>query len=185
MLIVNYKHNVRKEREQTMSKIKKLTDYSHLRHRIHMYLGGTDPHTQQILEIVNGSPELKTETWTPALYTGFREILDNASDEVVGHGHGTKIDVTYDPDKKIFSVEDDGRGIPFDYSEEYGMHLATMVLSEPRTGRNFDERKKLLEQMVLDPLQHLTLRNGLNSRSLKMEKYLNKNLMKAHWILQH
>lgn len=143
MLIVNYKHNVRKEREQTMSKIKKLTDYSHLRHRIHMYLGGTDPHTQQILEIVNGSPELKTETWTPALYTGFREILDNASDEVVGHGHGTKIDVTYDPDKKIFSVEDDGRGIPFDYSEEYGMHLATMVLSEPRTGRNFDERKKV------------------------------------------
>lgn len=132
-----------KEREQTMSKIKKLTDYSHLRHRIHMYLGGTDPHTQQILEIVNGSPELKTETWTPALYTGFREILDNASDEVVGHGHGTKIDVTYDPDKKIFSVEDDGRGIPFDYSEEYGMHLATMVLSEPRTGRNFDERKKV------------------------------------------
>lgn len=123
--------------------IKKLTDYNHLRTRIPMYLGGTDPHTQSILEVIDGIPEVVEETWVPALYTGFREILDNASDEVVGHGHGTKIDVNYDQDKMIFSVQDDGRGIPFDYSEEYGCHLATMVLSEPRTGRNFDERKKV------------------------------------------
>lgn len=123
--------------------IKKLTDYNHLRTRIPMYLGGTDPHTQSILEVIDGIPEVVEETWVPALYTGFREILDNASDEVVGHGHGSKIDVNYDQDKMIFSVQDDGRGIPFDYSEEYGCHLATMVLSEPRTGRNFDERKKV------------------------------------------
>ena len=123
-----------------MSKIKKLTDYNHLRQRIHMYLGGTDPHTQSILEIVDGNPTVVDETWVPSLYTGFREILDNASDEVIGHGHGTRIDVTYDPEKMIFSVQDDGRGIPIDYSEEYGCHLATMVLSEPRTGRNFEER---------------------------------------------
>lgn len=127
-----------------MSNIKKLTDYSHLRHRIFMYLGGTDLHKQDILEINDdGQPEIIDETWVPALYTGFREILDNASDEVVGHGHGSTIKINYDPTTMIFSVEDDGRGIPFDYSEEYGKHLATMVLSEPRSGRNFDERKKV------------------------------------------
>ena len=127
-----------------MSEIKRLTDYSHLRQRIFMYLGGTDLHTQDILEIDDSNnPVIVNETWVPALYTGFREILDNASDEVNGHGFGNTIKVEYNPNTMIFSVEDNGRGIPFDYSKEYDMHLATMVLSEPRTGRNFDERKKV------------------------------------------
>ena len=127
-----------------MSAIKRLTDYSHLRQRIFMYLGGTDLHTQDILEIdENNNPVIVNETWVPALYTGFREILDNASDEVNGHGFGNTIKVEYNPTTMIFSVEDNGRGIPFDYSKEYDTYLATMVLSEPRTGRNFDERKKV------------------------------------------
>lgn len=123
-----------------MSKIKKLTDYQHLRHRIHMYLGSNDPHTQKMFNITDGSTSLTDVTWVPALYTAFREILDNASDEVIGHGFGDRIDITYDPEKFIFSVKDNGRGIPFTFDEEHQTYLATMVLSEPRAGRNFEER---------------------------------------------
>lgn len=120
--------------------IKELTDYLHIRRRLEMYLGSRDNHTQNLVEFDTGEPVLIERTWTPALYTGFREILDNASDELIGHGFGDKIYVTYDEKTLTFSVKDNGRGIPFDYNEEKKEHIATMVLTRPRTGRNFDER---------------------------------------------
>lgn len=125
---------------KSSNKIKELTDYSHIRERTEMYLGSRDNHTQPLVEFDQGKPTLETMTWTPALYTGFREILDNASDELIGHGYGNRIDVTYDEKEIIFSVRDNGRGIPFDYDPEKDEHIATMVLTRPRTGRNFEER---------------------------------------------
>lgn len=121
--------------------IEELTDYLHIRKRINMYLGSSDNHTQDIMEIVDGKPVIKNVTWVPALYTGFREILDNAADEVIGKGFGNQIDVTYDDKNYIFSVTDNGRGIPFDYDENKKIHIATMVLTKPRTGRNFNQRE--------------------------------------------
>lgn len=105
-----------------------------------MYYGSRDPHTQVVLVYPDGKPELKEVTWVPAVFTAFREILDNALDEVVGHGYGDRIDVTYDHESMVFSVEDNGRGIPIDYSDAHGMHLATLALSQARAGRNFAER---------------------------------------------
>lgn len=122
------------------NKIKKLTDYQHARLRTEMYLGSRAPHTQTILQFVDGKPQPVEMTWVPALYTAFREVLDNALDEVVGHGHGTKIRVTYDPATREVSVEDDGRGIPISYDDSHKMHLATLVMTEARAGRNFEER---------------------------------------------
>jgi len=121
-------------------KIKKLSDYSHGRLRTEMYLGSRAPHTQTILEFVDGKPTPVETTWVPALYTAFREILDNALDELVGHGHGSKIRVTYDPTTREMSVEDDGRGIPIAWDETHKCHLATLVMTEARAGRNFEER---------------------------------------------
>lgn len=105
-----------------------------------MYLGSRDPHTQYVLVYPEGKPELREVTWVPAIFTAFREILDNALDEVVGHKQGDRIDVTYDSSTGIFSVEDNGRGIPFTWSEEHQQHMATMALSQARAGRNFAER---------------------------------------------
>lgn len=121
--------------------IKKLTDYSHIRLRVPMYLGSPDPHTQQVvLYDEHLKPYLKEVEWIPAIYTAFREILDNALDEVVGHGHGNRIDIDYDETKHEFTVEDNGRGIPTDWDESHQIHKATLALSEPRAGRNFGER---------------------------------------------
>ena len=105
-----------------------------------MYLGATTEHIQEIVLYDNCVPYIKEVAWVPALYTVLREIVDNALDEIVGHGFGNRIDVSYDQDKMIFSVRDNGRGIPIDFDKDNNQYLATMVLTEPRAGRNFEER---------------------------------------------
>jgi DNA gyrase/topoisomerase IV subunit B len=121
--------------------IRKLTDYQHARLRTEMYLGSRSPHTQEVLLYDNlMKPFLQTMTWVPALYTAFREILDNACDEVVGHRQGNSIWVEYNPKEMIFSVEDNGRGIPINVDEEENLYMATIALSQARAGRNFRER---------------------------------------------
>lgn len=122
------------------NKIKKLTDYQHARLRTEMYLGSRASHTQAVLQFVDGLPKPVETTWVPAAYTAFREVFDNALDEVVGHGHGNRIDVMYDAVTRVISIEDNGRGIPIAYDEAHKCHLATLVMTEARAGRNFEER---------------------------------------------
>lgn len=105
-----------------------------------MYYGSRDPHSQVVMVYPDGKPDLKEISWVPAVFTAFREILDNALDEVVGHGFGDRIDVNYNPDSMEFTVEDNGRGVPITFSKEHGMHLATLALSTARAGRNFETR---------------------------------------------
>lgn len=124
--------------------IEKLSDYSHARLRTEMYFGSRTPHTQEILVYdENFKPVLKELAWVPALYTYFREILDNAMDEVIGHKKGNSIWVDYDVQNIVFTIEDNGRGIPIDFDNEHNMHKASMALSEARAGRNFREREEV------------------------------------------
>lgn len=121
----------------------KLTDYQHHRKRTEMYLGSRSPHTQNIVHW-NGKKLVPQDmTWTPAAYCAFREIFDNALDEVIGHRQGSRVDVTYDAKELSFSVADDGRGIPIDWDESERMHKATMALTMARAGRNFGDRKEV------------------------------------------
>ena len=125
------------------NEIQKLTDYQHHRLRTEMYLGSRSPHNQTIVNW-DGKQLVPVEmTWTPAVYCAFREILDNALDEVVGHGHGSRVDVSYDPKTMEFTVSDDGRGIPIDWDEMEGMHKATLALTQARAGRNFGKREEV------------------------------------------
>lgn len=120
--------------------IEKLTDWQHSRRRAEMYLGARTPHTENVLLFEDGNPIMKEMTWVPALLTCFREALDNALDEVIGHNHGNSINVTYDEKSLTFSIEDNGRGIPIEFDKTHGKYIATMVLSETKTGRNFGDR---------------------------------------------
>lgn len=121
----------------------KLNDYQHVRHRVEMYLGSRSKHTQEIISYEDGKPTIQEFTWVPATFTAFREILDNSLDEIIGHGHGSRIDVTYDESTKTFSVRDNGRGIPIDWDENEKMHKATLVLTHTKAGRNFGERTEV------------------------------------------
>jgi DNA gyrase/topoisomerase IV subunit B len=120
--------------------IKRLSPYSHVRLRTPMYFGATTLHSQPVLDFTAERAQLKEFSWVPAVFCCVREIWDNSLDEVVAHGHGSKIEVTYDPETMTVTVEDDGRGIPIDWDEQHQMHKATLALSELMAGRNFDER---------------------------------------------
>lgn len=123
--------------------IVKLSDFEHARLRTEMYLGSRDPHTASILLYDgDGTPYLDEVTYIPALYTAIREILDNALDEIA-HGYGNQIDVTYDERSGVFSIMDNGRGIPFNMDKETGLHKATLALSHARAGRNFGDRGEI------------------------------------------
>lgn len=122
-------------------KIEFKTEYQHSRLRTEMYLGSRSLHTQEVLIYDKDlKPILKEISWVPALYTAFRELLDNACDEVIGHAHGDKIDVEFNEKTLEFSVADNGRGIPIDYDEDHATYTATLALSKARAGRNFSER---------------------------------------------
>ncbi len=121
--------------------LKKLTDYEHARLRTEMYLGSREPHTQTVLHFDGETLGLREFTWVPALYTGLRELLDNALDEMVGHGHGDTLTVTFDESEFIFSVHDNGRGLPIAERKSLGRGpAASILLGEARAGRNFAER---------------------------------------------
>jgi DNA gyrase/topoisomerase IV subunit B len=120
--------------------IKRLSPYSHVRLRTTMYYGSTVLHAQPVIDWTGSDPEITEQCWVPAVWTCLREILDNSLDEVVAHGHGSRIDVTYDPVSFEFSVKDDGRGIPIDWDTNHNMHKVTLALSELMSGRNFENR---------------------------------------------
>lgn len=118
---------------------KKLNAYQHARLRTEMYFGSRDPHTQRVLEYGQDGPYAVETTWVPAIFTAFREVLDNALDEVAAHGHGDKVMVTYDEKNFVISVEDNGRGIPIGWDEKEQNYEATILLSETMAGRNFED----------------------------------------------
>lgn len=120
---------------------KKLTDYQHARARVEVYLGGREP-TTQVLPIMDGTGvKLAQQTWVPSIFTGTREIIDNALDELVSHGHGDEIHVSYDEQTRIIEVLDNGRGLPLDEKPELGKGpAASILLGEAKAGRNFGER---------------------------------------------
>lgn len=120
---------------------KKLSDYQHARQRTEMYLGSRETHTQSVLCFDGTEVSLKQLTWVPSLYTAWRELVDNALDEMVAHGHGDTLKVSYDPKTMEIEVEDNGRGLPLDEKSELGKGpAASILLGEARAGRNFDER---------------------------------------------
>jgi DNA gyrase/topoisomerase IV subunit B len=116
---------------------KKLSANAHARLRAEVLFGSRDPHQQVVPEYSAEGLKLVETTWVPAVFTAFREILDNALDETILFGHGDRIDVTYDEASMTFSVTDNGRGIPIAWSDEHQKHAATVLLSEMNSGRNF------------------------------------------------
>jgi DNA gyrase subunit B len=118
-----------------------LSEYAHIRKRTEMYFGSREANTHNVLNFNGITLSLQEQTWIPSLYTAFRELVDNALDEVVSHGHGDMIKVTYDPNTMIISVEDNGRGIPIHEIPAVGKGpAASYMMSNPRSGRNFDDR---------------------------------------------
>lgn len=132
-------HGVMMVKKNNNEKIEVKNDFQHARLRTEVYLGSRAPHTQEVVTYENGKPILKELTWVPAIYTAFREIIDNALDEIA-HGYGNRIDIDYDEESSVMGVSDNGRGIPITYDKDLKNYLCTVALSQARAGRNFGDR---------------------------------------------
>jgi DNA gyrase subunit B len=119
----------------------KLDDYEHARLRPESLFGSLDPHTQVLPGYRNGKFGLHESTWVPALWTIFREVIDNAMDELVKHKGGDRIDIEFDPKTFICQVQDNGRGIPIREIPKLGKGpAASILLGEARSSRNFEDQ---------------------------------------------
>lgn len=123
--------------------VQRLNDYQHARIRTEMYLGSRSVHEHQVVLFGEEGYNVQNLEWVPALITAFREIIDNSLDEF--KKAGTKdpvLKIDYNEEDLSFVISDNGRGIPIDYVPEFDVHLCTMVLTETKTGRNFDDSKR-------------------------------------------
>lgn len=118
-----------------------LDPYQQSRIRTEMWLGSRDPHTQTILTYTPSLTPVEM-SWVPALFTSIREVIDNAVDELVTHGHGDRLEITYNPKTMTFKVSDNGRGIPISIHPKEGIPQATLALSRAFAGRNFNDEER-------------------------------------------
>lgn len=123
--------------------VQKLTDFAHARKRTEMYFGSRAITEQNVLLFDSEGFSVRTERWVPAILTAFREIVDNSLDEF--KKAGTKdpvLRVQYNEATMQFVISDNGRGIPIDYVSDYNTNVCTMVMTETKTGRNFDDSQR-------------------------------------------
>lgn len=71
-----------------------------------------------------------------AVFLGLREIISNAVDEYL-QGYGKKIKVFINTQKQVFSVQDEGRGIPVGIRPD-GTNSLVAALTLPHTGGKLD-----------------------------------------------
>lgn len=98
-------------------------------------LDSLDPrqHLLKRMTLVFGGVEGPLEEYSKQKNVCVREIMDNATDEVL-EGHGDRIRLTFGQDRS-FMVQDNGRGIPVDVGHDYegrevsGIHLALGTLN--------------------------------------------------------
>ena len=118
--------------KKTYDDVDMLTPYQFARLRTDVYFGSMELTEQRIVGFDSVKLSVQDHSFVPALAVAFREIIDNAVDEVVGHGHGDTISIGYYPEGSVYTVTDNGRGIP--------SNLVEKLLANPMSGRNFRQR---------------------------------------------
>ena len=108
--------HLKKDQEYNAAQIDKLEGLAGVRQRPGMYIGPTDER---------------------GLHHCVFEVLDNSIDEHLA-GFCTKIDVTIHVDGSC-SIRDNGRGIPVDISEKFGIPAIELVLTNLHAGGKFGQ----------------------------------------------
>jgi DNA gyrase/topoisomerase IV subunit B len=128
--------------------IKILGEIEHCLKRSGMYIGSTKPEKQfWFVPNEHGKIEKKEFDVIPGLYKIFNEVLDNSIDEVGTRGFGSEISIIVDKDNNIYSIEDDGRGIPLEKHKQAGIPTPQVVFTSLRSGSNFNDDDRMTSGM--------------------------------------
>lgn len=127
----------------TEKDIKVLSDREHVRYRLPIYAGSTEPTEYKIPLFTETDFRVDTVTFIPAVYKVIGEVLDNALDEFAHLTSKVKLlKITADPSIGKYTISDNGRGIPIG-KHETGKYTPEVVLASLRSGRNFTSDKQI------------------------------------------
>lgn len=128
---------------KNVSKYKQYSDIEHILKKSDMWIGSTDPDTQEYwVYNTNSKQMVKCElTISPALYKIIDEILVNAYDRTASQlsESTTKIMISINTDENSISIANDGETMPVQIHPDTGLYVPEMVLANLRSSSNYDE----------------------------------------------
>ncbi|XP_075262608.1 DNA topoisomerase 2-alpha-like isoform X2 [Convolutriloba macropyga] len=122
----------------------KKTQLEHILLRPDTYIGSVEPITQPMW-VYDGEElgmRFRPVTFTPGLYKIFDEILVNAADNKQRDPKMKKMKITIDPERNIYSVWNDGSGIPVQMHKTEKMYVPSLIFGHLLTSSNFDDTQK-------------------------------------------
>ncbi len=127
----------------TSDDIKVLSDREHVRLRNPIYFGSGHPTTFNIPMLSHSELATQTITFIPAVYKAIGEIIDNSLDEFAKTtSKNKKIKIVADTKQGIYTITDNGRGVPID-KHATGKFTPEVVFGSLRSGRNFTDDKEI------------------------------------------
>ena len=123
--------------------IQQLSDFAHTRKRTEMFLGSKSEHSQPVVIFDNNTFSINEMSWVPALVTCIREAYNNCTDAFIKFKTKDPVlKIDYNEETLEFVVSDNSVGIPIDWLADKQKHICTMVLTEARTGSNFNDAER-------------------------------------------
>ncbi len=120
-----------------------LTDREHVRLRTQIYLGNMSKVSYDVPIFIGNKFKIKNLAFCPSTLKACNEILDNSVDELIQHSSKTikRISIQATPLLGIYTISDNGRGIPIGLHET-GRYTPEVALGSLRAGRNFGNDKQ-------------------------------------------
>jgi len=121
-----------------------LSDIEHVLKRPSMYCGNINEETYNTYVYENDKIIQKDTPQIPALLKLFDEIISNSLDEAIrtSFKYATKIKVTFNEKTGSVTVEDNGRGLPIEFNEEFKKWTPEIIFTHLKAGSNFDDDNK-------------------------------------------
>ncbi|KAG7839161.1 hypothetical protein KL942_003523 [Ogataea angusta] len=122
----------------------KLSQLEHILKRPDTYIGSVEKieSEQWIYNEQTESMEKKTVNIVPGLFKIFDEILVNAADNKIRDPSMKKIDVKIDKENNVFSVKNDGKGIPVEIHTKEQIYIPELIFGNLLTSSNYDDDQK-------------------------------------------
>jgi len=120
----------------------KVTQLEHILLRPDTYIGSVETNTQPMWVVDGETMVYRSISFVPGLYKIFDEILVNAADNKVRDPSMTTVKVTLDRENNLFSIYNDGRGIPIEIHKEEGVYVPELIFGHLLTSSNYNDNEK-------------------------------------------